>query len=47
VPAGFTGEPLDYYLGIIHVEKNRAYLSFFYKMLVRPPALLANWCCSC
>eukprot|EP00775_Hariotina_reticulata_P013001 gene13001-13130_t len=37
VPAAFSNEPLDYYLGIAHVEANRSYTSFFYKMQARPP----------
>jgi hypothetical protein len=37
VPAAFSNEPLDYYLGIAHVEANRSYRSFFYKMQV------SNW----
>jgi hypothetical protein len=34
VPAGFSGEPRDFYLGVVHAEMNRAYLNYFYKMQV-------------
>ena len=35
VPAGFSGEPRDFYLSIVHAEINRSYQNFFYKMQVR------------
>jgi hypothetical protein len=34
VAAGFSGEPRDFYLGVVHVETNRVYLNYFYKMQV-------------
>jgi hypothetical protein len=34
VAAGFSGEPRDFYLGVVHAEVNRAYQNFFYKMQV-------------
>jgi len=37
VPAGFSGEPRDFYLGVVHAEMNRAYLNYFYKMQAHPP----------
>ncbi|GBF90891.1 hypothetical protein Rsub_03746 [Raphidocelis subcapitata] len=37
VPAGFSGEPRDFYLGVVHAEINRSYQNFFYKMQAHPP----------
>jgi hypothetical protein len=37
VPAGFSGEPRDFYLGVVHAEINRSYQNFFYKMQARAP----------
>lgn len=34
VAAAFSGEPRDFYLGVVHAEVNRAYQNFFYKMQV-------------
>jgi hypothetical protein len=34
VAAGFSGEPRDFYLGVVHAETNRSYLNYFYKMQV-------------
>jgi hypothetical protein len=35
VPSTFSGEPRDFYLGVVHAESNRAYQNYFYKMQVR------------
>jgi hypothetical protein len=37
VPAAFSGERRDYYLGVVHAEQGRAYLNYFYKMQAHPP----------
>jgi len=37
VPAAFSGEARDYYLGVVHAEAGRAYRNFFYKMQAHPP----------
>lgn len=34
VPSTFSGEPRDFYLGVVHAESNRAYQNYFYKMQV-------------
>lgn len=34
VPAAFSGEARDFYLGVVHAESQRAYLNYFYKMQV-------------
>jgi len=39
VPAGFSGEPRDFYMGIVHAEIDRSYQNFFYKMQVRCDAV--------
>lgn len=37
VPAAFSGEARDYYLGVVHAERGRAYQNYFYKMQAHPP----------
>lgn len=37
VPAAFSGEKRDYYLGVVHAERGRAYQNYFYKMQAHPP----------
>jgi hypothetical protein len=37
VPAAFSGERRDYYLGVVHGEAGRAYKNYFYKMQAHPP----------
>lgn len=37
VPAAFSGERRDYYLGVVHGEAGRAYQNYFYKMQAHPP----------
>lgn len=34
VPSAFSGEPRDFYLGVVHAESKRAYQNYFYKMQV-------------
>lgn len=34
MPSTFSGEPRDFYLGVVHAESNRAYQNYFYKMQV-------------
>jgi hypothetical protein len=34
VPAAFSGEARDFYLGVVHAESQRAYQNYFYKMQV-------------
>jgi hypothetical protein len=34
VPSTFSGEPRDFFLGVVHAESNRAYQNYFYKMQV-------------
>jgi hypothetical protein len=34
VPSTFSGEPRDFYMGVVHAESNRAYENYFYKMQV-------------
>ena len=34
VPSTFSGEPRNFYLGVVHAESNRAYQNYFYKMQV-------------
>jgi hypothetical protein len=43
VAAAFSGEPRDYYLGVVHAEVNRAYQNFFYKMQVGGGQGAAAW----
>ncbi len=40
VPSTFSGEPRDFYLGVVHAESKRAYQNYFYKMQVRHPLRL-------
>ncbi len=35
IPAAFSGEPRDFYLGVVHAESARSYQNYFYKMQVR------------
>lgn len=35
LPAAIIGEPEDVYIGIVHVEVDRSYTNYFYKMQVR------------
>jgi hypothetical protein len=44
VPGAFSGEPRDFYLGVVHAESNRAYQNYFYKMQVRAAALACVLC---
>ena len=37
VPAAFSGEARDFYLGVVHAEAARAYTNYFYKMQAHPP----------
>eukprot|EP00882_Tetradesmus_deserticola_P005791 GHRQ01006096.1.p1 GENE.GHRQ01006096.1~~GHRQ01006096.1.p1 ORF type:complete len:462 (+),score=146.26 GHRQ01006096.1:352-1737(+) len=37
VPAAFSGEARDFYLGVVHAESQRAYQNYFYKMQAHPP----------
>jgi hypothetical protein len=37
VPAAFSGEKRDFYLGVVHGESGRAYQNYFYKMQAHPP----------
>eukprot|EP00879_Flechtneria_rotunda_P011483 GHRR01011996.1.p1 GENE.GHRR01011996.1~~GHRR01011996.1.p1 ORF type:complete len:269 (+),score=43.57 GHRR01011996.1:125-931(+) len=37
VPAAYSGETRDFYLGVVHAEASRSYQNYFYKMQAHPP----------